>query len=192
MWAAGALSLFDPLRIGDMVERRSTIIDVAPKIGRSGDLCFVTLDHQLSTARGTAIQERQTIVYRGHSQQPPQQTIDATSKPEWHRVVPMDPARLFRYSAITFNAHRIHYDLSYAREFEGYRGLVVHGPLQATLLLQFAAQQGPGMPRSFEFRAMGPLIESGSAALNAAPIKDGMSLWITDNELVTTRADARW
>ena len=129
MWAGGALEFREPLRVGDAVERESRIADVAVKEGRTGTLCFVAVEHRISTPRGLAILERQDIVYRDMDR--PQESAPAAAspppspdarQPRWRRVVQADPVLLFRYSALTFNGHRIHYDRPYCIEAEGYSG----------------------------------------------------------------------
>ena len=179
MWAGGRLSLHDRLRVGDRVSRRSTISDVSLKEGRSGRLCFVTVEHEIATERGAAILERQDIVYREASPALAAPAVPAPSPAaERSRTVQADPVLLFRYSALTFNGHRIHYDRPYATEIEGYPGLVVHGPLQATLLLELAASvRGGLMPSSFAFRSVRPLFDGGALVANAAGEGDGLRLW---------------
>lgn len=161
MWAGGELELRAPLRLGDKVLRRSTIADIAPKEGRSGPLCFVTLRNEFSTARGLALSERHDIVYRdspapGSPPSPAARSEQSRAERSWR--VPASPVLLFRYSALTFNGHRIHYDEPYATGAEGYPGLVVHGPLQATLLLNLVASAGATMPFRFRYRALSALI----------------------------------
>jgi 3-methylfumaryl-CoA hydratase len=166
MWAASAMAFHRAIAVGDAVERSSRIAAISEKAGASGSLVFVEIDHATSTAGVLAIEERQTLVYREAAR-----TDAALSPPEpgpgrfdpagWHahRTLTPDAVLLFRYSALTFNSHRIHYDLPYAREAEHYRGLVVHGPLIASLLLQFAgAQFGDNRLARFVFRALSPAI----------------------------------
>lgn len=158
MWAAGALTFHRPLHIGEMLTRRSVVRDVAQKSGASGEMIFVTLDHEIDGEDGTAITETQDIVYL-----PMPDRFVAPKK----RAVPdgaqdlgcfaATEALLFRFSAITFNAHRIHYDLPYAQEVEHYPGLVVHGPLQAQLLMREATIWKGRGPTSFSFRGVHPL-----------------------------------
>lgn len=138
MWAGGRLTFYGELDVGDEVARTSRIADVVVKEGRTGQLCFVTVEHTLSAGRKAILSERQNTVYRGPEARGTTQPHPA--KPGRHRrvVEPSSPL-LFRYSALTFNSHRIHYDRRYAMEVEGYPGLVVHGPLQATMLIHFAA-----------------------------------------------------
>lgn len=163
MWAGGVLELLAPLHVGDRVTRTTVISDVTCKTGRSGVLWFVTVEHDYATDRGTAIRERQDIVYRapseGKSSGKPNSAHDAEQS-ELSTVwqVETGPALLFRYSAIIFVSHRIHYDLPYATEVEGYDGLVVHGPLQATLLLNAAAKVRGTAPGQLTYRGVAPAI----------------------------------
>jgi 3-methylfumaryl-CoA hydratase len=158
MWAGGELTHIAPLRIGETVTRHSTIRDITPKQGRSGPLIFVTVEHEYANGRQVCIAERQTLVYRDIARAQParprsgvqdQSTLKA-------RLTP-DSVLLFRYSALTFNAHRIHYDHVYATEIEAYPGLVVHGPLQATLLLNLAADVLKRTPDRLSFRGLAPI-----------------------------------
>ena len=195
MWAGGAIEFFDALRIGDQVTRRSRIADVQAKIGRSGTLCFVTVDHDYATARGPTLKERQDIVYR-EADSPTRRDAAPESRPtpRWRRTMTADAVMLFRYSALTFNGHRIHYDRTYCREVEHYPGLVVHGPLQATLLIEHAvATRGEARPRRFTFRAMRPLFDGTAFSINAVEGGDGLSLWIADEAgRATMTATASW
>lgn len=189
MWAGGKLEFFERLRVGDEVRRASRISDVVEKKGSSGTLCFVTVSHEISTSRGLAIRERQDLVYRDVASAPPA----ATAAPAASSTLPApsaqhrmtfraDPVLLFRYSALTFNGHRIHYDRQYAIEEENYRGLVVHGPLQATLLAEFAADLRDGaLPKSFEYRGVAPLFEGGEFSLNANEVEGGLEVWSADS-----------
>lgn len=161
MWAGGRLEILAPLRVGDMVRRTTTIIDIVRKEGSTGELWFVTLEHKYSSTRGLAIRERQDIVYRAPVapgvkavQAPARETEDLPVV--WRVATP--PQLLFRYSALIFVAHRIHYDLAYATEVEGYEGLIVHGPLQASLLLNAVAQTRGAPPASFAYRGLAPAI----------------------------------
>src|SRR6185437_1696967 len=124
-------------RIGDRVQRRSRVADLQVKNGRSGTLCFVTIVHHFATARGPAVEERHHIVYRDVTATA---SVDAQTEgsAQWEHRIDIDSLRLFRYSALTFNAHRIHFDIEYCKA-EGYAGLLVHGPLQASLLAELAA-----------------------------------------------------
>ncbi len=183
MWAGGALEFPDLLRVGDTVERRSTITDVTAKEGRTGLLCFVTVAHEIHTPRGLAVRERQDIVYRGtdapvggsgSGAPPPAPSVRES-------IVP-DAVLLFRYSALTFNGHRIHYDRSYCIEEEGYPGLVVHGPLQATLLCGFAARLMGRQPARFSFRSVRPIFDGTPMGLCAVEAEGGFDLWTADAE----------
>jgi len=160
MWAGGTLELHDPLRVGDRVRRVTTIADITRKQGRTGELWFVVVDHDYLTDRGLAVRERHDIVYReaGPPARPRPETDAAadTNGETWSVDTPS--TLLFRYSAITFNGHRIHYDLPYARDVEGYDGLVVHGPIQATLLLNYAAHRAGRAPARFAYRGISAAI----------------------------------
>jgi 3-methylfumaryl-CoA hydratase len=195
MWAGGAVEFIDALRLGDQVTRRSRIADVQAKTGRSGTLCFVTVEHDYATARGPALKERQDIVYREADSATRQDGApEARPALRWRRTVTADATMLFRYSALTFNGHRIHYDRTYCREVEHYPGLVVHGPLQATLLIEHAVAARDGaMPRRFTFRAVRPLFDGKEFSLNAVEDGDGLALWIADESGgATMTATARW
>lgn len=180
MWAGGQIRQHDPLRIGDTVNRLSRIEDVEVKEGRSGTLCFVTVHHEVTTERGVSIEERQDIVYRGEASAASKPaSAPAGPQPADHtRKMTAGPVLLFRYSALTFNGHRIHYDADYCRDVEGYPGLVVHGPLQATLLLRFAQEIAGVMPASFSYRGLSPLFGGEELTLKANEADDGMELWI--------------
>ncbi|HEY4958156.1 MAG TPA: MaoC family dehydratase N-terminal domain-containing protein [Caldimonas sp.] len=162
MWAGGRLTFAQPLRIGDEATRTSRIASIAAKQARSGPLVFVTVEHAISRADGVAIREEHDIVYRdlpapdAASATPPAAPADET----FTRTVVADDVLLFRYSALTFNGHRIHYDRRYATEVEGYPGLIVHGPLIATLLLDLLRRQRPdAVVRRFDFKALSPLFD---------------------------------
>jgi 3-methylfumaryl-CoA hydratase len=186
MWAGGHLQLKDRLLVGDAIERCSRIADVTLKQGRSGILCFVVVDHVIATARGPAILERQDIVYRGPQSDSPAADPAPLPRPQWTRDGKADPVMLFRYSALTFNCHRIHYDRPYATEVEGYPGLVCHGPLQATLLLDFAFAIKGSAPASFKFRSVKPLFEGVPFQLCACEADAGLHLWIQTADGVAT------
>lgn len=170
MWAAGRLKFHAPLRVGDTVERVSTIKSVVEKTGASGPLVFVTVAHAISANGVPAIEEEQDIVYRGAAGATRAAAVSRFAERE--RVFAPDSTLLFRYSALTFNAHRIHYDVEYARTREKYPGLVVQGPLIATLLMDHHIS-AHGAPRSFTFRAERPLFAGDAAKLCA----DGGALW---------------
>jgi 3-methylfumaryl-CoA hydratase len=165
MWAAGELTFHDDLLPGDEVQRTSTIISITPKTGRTGNLCFVDVGHNISTKRGLAIQENQTIVYReARNATPAAPKPNAMMTADGDVAVDFFAIDLFRYSAMTFNGHRIHYDAPYATAVEGYAGLVVHGPLQATLLAHVALARQKRIAR-FGFRGLSALIGPTSAIM---------------------------
>lgn len=177
MWAGGRLTFHAPLPIGEMASKHTVIEGIAEKTGRSGPLAFVTLRHEISGPDGLAITEHQDIVYRqdpasdAPTPVPPTAPTNETSV----RVVQCGPTMLFRYSALTFNGHRIHYDREYAREVEGYAGLVVHGPLIAQMLL--AEAEARGSVASFSFRAASPAFDFEDIALCLRQSEDVMTVW---------------
>lgn len=159
MWASGQLIFNQNLLIGDEITRTSKIIKISEKEGKAGKMVFVTVKHSIRSERGVAVEEEQNIVYlpmpKIYIPAPPNPAPDNL---EWKNEYPIDPVLLFRFSALTFNAHRIHYDIHYANEIEKYPGLVVHGPLQALLLLGAACKRNPDKkPARYEFRAVRPL-----------------------------------
>lgn len=154
MWAGGRVDFHAPLRVGVPAERRSTVIDIKEKAGRTGALTFVTVRHEYWQDGAMAISEEQDIVYRQPT--PPKlEGTEAAPGSAWREKIDPTPTLLFRYSAVTFNGHRIHYDAPYATGVEGYPALVVHGPFSAVKLAMLAARQGT-LAR-FEFRAQAPL-----------------------------------
>lgn len=175
MWAGGRIEIITPLRTGDEVTRRSAISDVSYKDGRTGPLCFVAVDHELVTARGVALRERHNIVYR-EATQPSSEPPAAAAEPRpadlaW--TVEADPVLLFRYSALTFNGHRIHYDQPYVTGVEGYAGLIVHGPIQATLIMNIIATLSGGEPIRLDYRGLAPLIAGEAFQVKAKRLPDG-------------------
>lgn len=193
MWAGGRLEFFDSLRIGDTAARTSRIADVREKQGRSGRLVFVVVRHEIHTSRGLAITEEHDIVYREHASgetQPPQAPGDAT----WERVIEPTDVLLFRYSALTFNSHRIHYDRRYTVEEEHYPGLIVHGPLIATLLLEQAREKLPHVRVThFEFRAVSPLFDTEPFLICGKPDGENAHLWArTQSGRLAMTATARF
>jgi len=189
MWAGSRLEFHRPLRIGDEIRRVSTIEDVSEKAGRSGPLVFVKVRHEIMRGgeAGVALTEWHDIVYRearrpGEVEAPPQPAPAAAA---WQRELVPDDVLLFRYSALTFNGHRIHYDRRYVTEIEGYPGLVVHGPLIATLLLDLLCRERPeaGLA-SFRFKALKPAFDGRALRLHGAPQAGGKSvaLWAQDDE----------
>ena len=176
MWAGGEVEIHAPLRVGDLVVKTSTVESVTAKEGRTGPLCFVTVRHGFSTARGLAMTERHDIVYReadsrGAASKPaPPAPVRAADR-TWE--VETSPVFLFRYSAMTFNGHRIHYDQPYVTGVEGYAGLIVHGPVQATVCLNMAAALAGRVPRRFGFRNVAPMTAGGSFQAAGARQADG-------------------
>ncbi len=159
MWAGSRLSFLKPLLIGETCRRISTVKKVEHKAGKSGDLVFVTVRHEITGEAGLAIEEEHDIVYRGMAAPgtaaPP--PVAAPTDTDWAFPITPDPVLLFRYSALTFNSHRIHYDLDYVTREEGYPGLIVHGPLIATLLLDGLRRAQPeSRITRFFFRAIAP------------------------------------
>jgi 3-methylfumaryl-CoA hydratase len=183
MWAAGQFEFFHDLELGDAISRTSTIDDITVKQGRTGSLCFVRVRHEISNTAGLAIREFHDIVYRplaqGDTNEPTYEAAPAAAYSEV--VTPTDPL-LFRYSALTFNGHRIHYDRRYVTEVEGYPGLIVHGPLMATLLARLGAKLNPQTkPVSFEFRALKPVFDLHPFEVCAGEAQDGaIDLWVKD------------
>ena len=162
MFAGARYRFHQPLRVGETARRTSSIADVTRKSGKSGDLIFVKLHHAIHGAGGLAIEEEHDVVYRDTSApvQSPAKEVAETVNCDWRRTFTPDPVVLFRYSALTFNGHRIHYDRTYATLEEGYPGLVVHGPLIATVLLHLAQENVPGRAiTAFRFRAMRALFD---------------------------------
>lgn len=163
MWAASDVTFHAPLRSGVEIVRRSTVVEISEKQGSTGPLAFVTIEHETRADGELAVSERQSVVYReaatavaptAHSDE----VADLSNWPIHRHIIPSEPL-LFRYSALTFNSHRIHYDQPYAAEIEGYRGLVVHGPLIATLLLDLAARElGANTLKRFSMRAQTPAV----------------------------------
>jgi 3-methylfumaryl-CoA hydratase len=162
MWAGGRLQFMHALAVGDEIVRESTITKVDAKQGRSGALVFVTVRHEIRNAAGLALCEEHDIVYRDNPVPgaPPALPSAAPTGAQFSRRIVPDPVLLFRYSALTFNGHRIHYDRRYVTEVEGYPGLIVHGPLIATLLLDLVRRELPdAYVRAFEFEAASPLFD---------------------------------
>jgi 3-methylfumaryl-CoA hydratase len=162
MWAGGRLRFERPLRVGEVATRSSRIAAIAAKEARSGPLVFVTVHHELATAHGVALREEHDIVYRGPATPGAAAAAPATAPRDetFARTIVPDDVLLFRYSALTFNGHRIHYDRRYVTEVEGYPGLIVHGPLIATLLLDLLRRQhADATVARFEFKAMSPLFD---------------------------------
>jgi len=188
MWAGGRFDFRSPLRVGDEVVRTSTVENVVPKEGRTGPLVFVTVRHEVrrNGASDPALVEHHDIVFRAEKRpgdvEPPHTA--AASVAPWQRTIVPDEVLLFRYSALTFNGHRIHYDRRYVTEVEGYPGLIVHGPLLATLLLDLLRRNAPGADvATFRFRAVRPTFDLHPFQVNGETSDDGtVRLWSQDHE----------
>lgn len=194
MWAGSRIEFLSPIPVGAALTRVTTIDAIKPKRGASGDLLFVTLRHDITADGVAAIREEQDIVFREPAPAspvpaaPPARPAETEPADAVRSVLP-DPVLLFRYSALTFNAHRIHYDRDYAEGVEGYAGLVVHGPLIATLLIDHALRAGFA-PRAFRFRAEAPLIDGAPFDLCLTRDGGGARLWARDVAgRITMRAD---
>jgi 3-methylfumaryl-CoA hydratase len=197
MWAGGELEFFDALRVGDEATRTSRIADVTMKTGSTGALCFVSVDHLVTTPRGTALRERQDIVYRDMSTSQASAPAKAPAPPPaaQHRESHMaDPVLLFRYSALTFNGHRIHYDRDYVTKVEGYPGLIFHGPLQAAFIVELAAKlHDDAAPKKFAYRGLQPLFEGSEFSVNANKTDGRMELWTANSAgQPTMKGTATW
>ena len=186
MWAGSRLSFLRPIPLGEPIRRDSEILKVESKEGRSGPLVFVTVRHQVISAGAPAIEEEHGIVYRGSPKpgDPAPAAKPAPADAAWTRRLVPDPVLLFRYSALTFNGHRIHYDHPYVTAIEGYPGLVVHGPLQATLMLDLLRRQRPeSKVRGFSFRALSPVFADRPLTIGGRPAETGKSvaLWVAND-----------
>jgi 3-methylfumaryl-CoA hydratase len=182
MWASSRLQFHRSLRLGHLIRRRSRIAEVSMKKGSAGALVFVTIRHTISSNDGVAIVEDQTVVYRDAA---PVSSVPAAGKPvpyetQFSRTVLADPVLLFRYSALTFNSHRIHYDHPYVTKEEGYPDLVVHGPLCATLLVEEVQRQYPDSRiASFEFKAVSPLFANAKFGIGGCREGNTVHVWTT-------------
>ena len=187
MWAGSQFEFRAPVRVGDAVARTSTIVDVTQKEGRSGKLVFVKVRHELrcNGAADAALVEFHDIVYRearqpGDIEPPP---VAAPDGAPWQRTITPDDVLLFRYSALTFNGHRIHYDRKYVTEVEGYPGLIVHGPLIATLLMDLLRRHAPEADvASFKFKAVRPTFDLHAFSVNGRRDGNTVKLWAQDVE----------
>jgi 3-methylfumaryl-CoA hydratase len=195
MWAGSRLEFLRPLVVGTRVRRISRIRDVATKHGRSGALVFVTVRHEVSDAGGLVLTDEHDIVYRGEASAAAEPK-PAPPRATWERRIHPDPLLLFRYSAVTFNGHRIHYDHPYVTRVEGYPGLVVHGPLIATLLVDLLRRNRPDVRlATYRFRALRPLFDTADFHTCGETDEAGHAarLWTRDAEgAVTMEADATW
>lgn len=193
MWAGGRLRFIQPLRVGVPSQRRSTVSNVVEKTGRTGKLLFVTIQHEYFQDGGLCVSEEQDLVYREPT--PPKLIGDqAAPESQWSEAVMPDPVMLFRYSAVTFNSHRIHYDEPYVTQHEGYPGLVVHGPLIATLMCRACVHANPDrVAESLSYRGLRPLI-----ALRAFQVSGrldgatGATLWAEQNGTLAHQANVQF
>ena len=185
MFAGRRVKFLKPMKVGDAVDRTSTVAQAEPKTGRSGSFTLVTVVHELTSSSGGAITEEQDLVYREAVADPKASSekaeaapkVEPGPKPEWSHPWTPDTVQLFRYGALTFNAHRIHYDLPYTREKEGYPALVVNGGLTAVMLVESARPHLPGRIAGYDARAMRPLFIGGSVTLNGRMAGEGAELW---------------
>lgn len=196
MWAGGRFWFHGDLPLEAPAVKRSVIASVREKKGRSGPLCFVTVRHEIGPEEGpAAVTEEHDIVYRSDPA-PGAPAPEPAAPPQGatlREVVTPSPVMLFRYSAVTFNGHRIHYDRDYCRETEGYPSLVFHGPLTGTLLAALARRMGGRPLARFSFRAVAPLFDDAPFAICARPEGDGARLWAeTPGGALAVEAEAAW
>lgn len=191
MWAGGSLTFHRPIHVGEALERTTRVRSLVEKQGKTGPMVLLTLDHLIYGTQGLAIEETQDIVYL---------EIPETYSPPAKRELPAAPQEtlampettLFRYSAITFNSHRIHYDLSYTQEVEKYPALVVHGPLQAALLMRAAIRHKGRSPLYFNFRGVHPMFAGNACDIALAEDDEGMALWTGQDGHQCMQARAVW
>ncbi|WP_322084583.1 FAS1-like dehydratase domain-containing protein [Burkholderia sp. BCC1972] len=191
MWAGGQLEFHAPVPLDARVEKHSTVVSVDHKQGRSGELVFVKVRHELLHAGNRVLTEHHDIVYKGATATGSAAANVGIPAAQHSRRIEPDATMLFRYSALTFNGHRIHYDADYCREVEGYPNLVIHGPLNATLLAAFA-QEVSGRPvKTFSYRGLKPAMVGNALTLNAAHDGDRLVLWVAlPHGSMSMRADA--
>ena len=191
MWAGSRFEFHHPLLVGDAIARLSRIVSVQEKQGRSGKLVFVVVRHEVRSPRGVALTEEHDIVYRELTSAGPAADLEVRPTAAWERIVYPDDLLLFRYSALTFNGHRIHYDRRYCMETEGYPGLVVHGPLIATLLLDLLRRNLPdAVVTKFQFRAVSLLFDTAPFTVCGAADGDTVSLWARSGQTLAMTASA--
>lgn len=196
MWASSRLTFHQDLIVGKKIRKTSEILKVSEKQGKTGSMVFVTVQHSTYSEKGLAITEEQDIVYLPMPKiftPPPPNYVPETL--QWREDYSVDPVLLFRFSALTFNAHRIHYDRNYVTEVEKYPGLVVHGPLQALLLMESAKKHNPGRkPASYSFRAVRPLFDFDRIAVCGQLKSDGSHHLYTVNgdSQIAMQAEIVW
>ncbi|NNC40437.1 MAG: acyl-CoA dehydrogenase [Acidimicrobiia bacterium] len=191
MFAGGRTEFLTPLRIGQVARRTGTVVGIEEKEGRSGPLVFVTARFEVSTDDGPAIVEEQDLVYReaASGRQHPAPGNDPIPGATWEQTIAPDSTMLFRFSALTFNGHRIHYDHPYVTDVEGYPGLIVHGPMTALWLLGLGQSNDQRPVTMFSFRGRSPLFCNGPISLRGGPTDDSsasMSAWSSDHRLAMT------
>lgn len=195
MWAGGTVNFHEALPLGAQIEKRSRIESIEHKQGRSGELVFVTVLHEILHNGKIAISETHDIVYKQANGPTKGGTAMRMPTPSHSTSIKPDSTMLMRYSALTFNGHRIHYDADYCREVEGYPNLVIHGPLSATLLAGFAEEVGGRPLKQFRYRGVQPSLLGATLTVNAAQGEHGddLVLWteLPDGG-VSMRADARF
>jgi len=183
MFAGRRVSFHAPLLVGEDVSRVSTIQSITPKQGRSGEMCFVTVRHEISGERGLAIIEEQDIVYRGETQASPKTDTPREERTaQWSRSWTPDEVSLFRFSAITYNGHRIHYDLPYTRETEGYPGLIVNGGLTTLMLWELATSSTKKELKLSSSRNLRPLFVGRKVTLCGRAENEKVLLWACDDQ----------
>ena len=192
MWAGGRLIFDRPIKAGDVIEKTSTVKSIKEKEGRTGKLVFVTVEHELKGSDGRYILEEHDIVYRDAPTEnaPVKKPEQASTDYDWSETITPDPVMLFRYSALTYNGHRIHYDRDYVMDVEGYPGLIVHGPLIGTLLMKLAVENMTGKSlKNFEFRNFNPIFDTAPFKLCGKQMDDTLcSVWAMgpDGELAVS------
>lgn len=193
MWAGGRVTFIAPVIIGSIVRKESSILKVDYKQGRSGDLVFVTILHEIKSQHGDLlIREEQDIVYKESTAAKVVASTPAIMPvTQFTKTYTPTSTMLFRYSALTFNGHRIHYDVDYCRNTEGYQNLVIHGPLNATMLASFAEEVGGTKLGAFSYQGMSPALLGDSITLHVSIEKQTITLWATlENGIICMKAEA--
>jgi 3-methylfumaryl-CoA hydratase len=196
MWAGSRCAFEAPVRIGDSIERTSTITKIVEKSGAAGPMVLLTMAHEVRANGVVAMREEQDLAFIAIAERFTPPAPVPLPPCDWREAIAIDPVMLFRFSALTFNGHRIHYDRSYATEVERYPGLVVHGPLQAILLFDAALRRGPkgARPAHLQFRGMRPLFDFDAITLNGRTDENGeLHLYTANGEdLIGMQARVRW
>ncbi len=177
MWAGGRLRFLRPIVLGQEIVRESEIASIETKRGRSGELVLVTVRHTIRDAQAVCLEEEQDLVYCEIPRAGGPSPSELPSEVDWREAFVPDAVTLFRYSALTFNAHRIHYDHRFTTESEGYRGVVVHGPLTALLLLEAAKRHARAAPRAYDYRGRAPLFVDEPITLAGKARDSETELW---------------